>query len=390
MNYLLVNHIAARPGRSPGELVFPRAWYDDLIAQSNALAQHNIRLIVATPIEERAATSDAVSITPDLAGFEHLPIPGYKSARQFLRSRVELMQVLTHAIAAADIIQFDIGGHPLTPAVIGEPIARLRHKPIVWVFGNENPIPALRRANADRHTTKRLAGHGLNLRMESFLRESIAHSEVVFTHGPNVLDELALNCNAVHLIDRLNLSDQVLMSAEKIQARRAHLLDNSQPLIFQVKAGNSFGAWGEHALRAIAHVARLHVSARMHLCVNVDEFKPIQSRVIELKLAKIVTIDTKESSSADIDLEPSPLPAEDTDLSRSVALGRAPIAYRSGATDSLGTALTRIQRHDERALAHAMLEASVDRPALVRRMLDGLFHAKASTIEASHRRRASI
>lgn len=390
MIYLLVNHIAARPGNAPGELAFPRAWHDDLIAQANALALHNIRLIVATPVENREPTGDSVSITPDYCGFEHLPIPGYKSARQFLRVRTELTQTLHNAVEIADIVQFDIGGHPLTPAVIGEPITRQLHKPVVWVFGNESPIPALRRINADRHTTKRLAGLGVNLRMESFLRGSIRYSKVVFTHGSNVIDELASRDCRAFVIDRLNLSDRDLISAEHIESRRIHLLDNSKPLIFQVKPGNSVGVWAEHALRAIAHVARLHVSARLHLCVHSNELRPIQSRVIEMKLSKLVTIDTRELAHSDIDLEPSAMPIEDTDLARSVARGRAPIAYRSDLTDPLGAALIRVKRHDERALANAMLQASVDRPALVRRMLDGLAFVKARTIEASHRRRAAI
>lgn len=390
MIYLLINHIAARPGKSPGELAFPRAWHDDLVAQAAALAQHNIRLIVATPVEDREPTSDAVSITPDFCGFEHLPIPGYKSARQFLRARTALTETLHDVIDTADIVQFDIGGHPVTPAVIGEPIARLRHKPFVWVFGSESPIPALRRINSDRHATKRLAGLGLNLRMESFLRASIRYSKLIFTHGPHVLDELRSRNSPIHLIERLNFSDRDLMSSETVQARRVHLLDNSRPLIFQVKTGKSTSTWVDHSLRAIAHVARLHVSARLHLVVNQSDLKSVWSKVTEMKLRKLVTIDSRTLPASDIDLEPSALASEDSDLTMSVAQGRIPIAYRSGSKDALGSSIVRVKRHDELGLANAMLEASVDRPALVRRMLDGLAFVKARTIEASHRRRAAI
>src|SRR5947199_2046088 len=87
--YLLVNHIPLGRGATPGTVTIGDMWLEDLRAQSRAIADAGMKLVVATPLVDKldlqaSGSFNAVEIRTEDHGFEHEPLPFYVTMPQFL------------------------------------------------------------------------------------------------------------------------------------------------------------------------------------------------------------------------------------------------------------------------------------------------------------------
>ena len=146
MRYLLINHVPFGSGTKPNQYRVGDLFLQDLRAQATAITSGGGKLIVATPcVADLNAMSggsfNTIEINPADHGFEYAPLPRYLSMKQFFKVRSELQSALTKAIASADIVQMDYGGHPVMLGQVAWPIAGKLGKKRIWIFDGD-PVPA--------------------------------------------------------------------------------------------------------------------------------------------------------------------------------------------------------------------------------------------------------
>jgi len=262
--YLMINHIPAGRGDTSAHLRFGTQWLDDLRSSARAFQLQGDKLMVATPVAaiNDFDASESSQVVPDEQGFEHVEIPSYISARQFLSIRPALEERIRAIAAAADVIQIDEGGHPMPLGVIGsELIGDVR--PRIWVFGDTDPIERLKRVNAERNAAKRLVGHTVHLRIAKRLRDAVSSSRLVIAHDARLRqpfeDQWDERC---HLLERVEIFDDQLAAGPTIEARRQRVASGG-PLNVLV-AGPQVAAGGtDHVLKAVQRCLRLQAHVKL-------------------------------------------------------------------------------------------------------------------------------
>ena len=330
-----------------------------------------------------------VDVVPDLAGFEHVALPGYHNARTFLAARELLARTLGNAIAAADVVQLDHGGHPIPLGVIADPIARHLQRRRIWtIAGDKLPDPRL--AHAARTTARRLIGRPVDARVRRVWAEALRTADGILTQSASVTRDLhrtlAIGSTS---IESINALDADLATAGTLAVRQERLLDTDRPLRLVVSGDQSIARGTDHVLRAMARVRRLHVPLELIVIGRGTEIAPFARLAGELGLASAVSFcdDANAVAEADVLVDASLTDRSQPDLARALAGGLAPIAY-APRIDCEG--LVAVPRNDLDALTAALFNAALRRDALVARMLRGVAWASARTLDVGHRRRIEL
>src|SRR4051794_32158473 len=93
-------------------------WLEDLRAQSKAIREAGMELIVSTPLLDQldltnSGSFNAVEVRPADVGFRYEPLPFFISMKGYLQNRSATLKRLEEVIAGADIIHHGYGGHPV-------------------------------------------------------------------------------------------------------------------------------------------------------------------------------------------------------------------------------------------------------------------------------------
>lgn len=385
MRYLLVNHIPTAIGADPAHLMLPGAWARDLCAAARAARAAGITLIVATPVTRRPVL-DGVEVVPDEAGFEHIALPHYDSARSFLHERSSLQAALTQAISLADIVQLDHGGYPVSLGHVADPIAKAQRRKTLWILGGD-ALPQSTLAQSAGTVAKRLVGRGVDQRLRKLLIDHLATAALVICCADSIRSQLAELKIDSTCIETLDVLDSEIEPQPGARAKR--LVDPGHPLRFIVTGEQNIIAGTDHVLRAMHRCLRLRLPMELVILGDGVERDAILRQAQSLGIATRVRFgrDGTEMRSADVWVNAALTPAAEQDWSLPLARGLAPIVYR---THPVNEHVVRVPSGYVDGLAAAMSEAAIGREALAARMLAGVSHARTRTLDAACRRRFEL
>ena len=407
MRYLLINHVPFGRGSAPGTFRVGDMWLEDLRAQSQAIRDAGMELIVATPLMEKLEHSgsfNSVEIRPQDHGFAYEPLPLYISFRQFMKVKRDLIDRLFQITKTADIVHCGYGGHPVALGEVAWPVAGKLKKKRIWIFDGADPFPRLElHASQEKHLLKRVAKKLAVRRFSRFCHDALRDADLVFAHNAAVAERFRDVWNdRCHQFDRSFVTDAILISDEALQSRQQRLLDASTPLRLVVAGRQIAIKATDHVLRAMRQA--IDRGARLELTVMGDgddlpKFKALSS---ELGLDAIVrfvgTVPYGQPLfDAWADAHVMVITNLTAEISRNVLLAMARglplITYANPGTDELiraNDAGILVPTGDIDALAQAFARAATDRQSLARFTASGLSVARKNTLDATHRRRARL
>jgi hypothetical protein len=171
--------------------------------------------------------------------------------------------------------------------------------------------------------------------------------------------------------------------------RQERLLDPNRPVRLAVVGEQTIARGTDHVLRAMQRCRRLRVPLELSVIGRGPEIAAFARLADELGLAGAVTFcdDAGCIAEADVLVDAALTDRAQTDVSRALAGGFAPIAYASPfACDGVVS----VGRGDLDALTAALFDVGIRRDALVGRMLRGVAWATARTLDMAHGRRIEI
>ncbi len=388
MRYLLVNHIPAGAGSDPAHLLLPADWARDVGATARAAQAAGIELTIATPFANRPIKG-GVEIVPDRAGFEHLTLSFYDSARSFLHERLELTSTLDEAIARADVVQLDHGGYPVSLGHVADPIAKSRRKRTVWIISGD-ALPQSSLAQSAGNVAKRLVGRSVDLRLRKLLIDHLASASRVICGAAEVKTQLADSHKIVSdCIESVDVLDSEVASFADLEARTRRLLDVKRPIRFVVTGEQNVVAGTEHVLRAMHRCLRLHLPMELVILGDGVERSALLEQAGKLNIASLVRFssDGAELRDADVWIDSGLTPVAERPFFVPMARGLAPIVYRTHATHPH---VVTVPSGYADGLAMAMSDAAIKREPLVARMLAGVEYARSRTLDLACRRRFDL
>jgi glycosyltransferase involved in cell wall biosynthesis len=405
MRYLLLTHVPAFAGQSPGVLRISDAWLRDLGSQTRALSEAGFDVTVATPVhptlDARTLARDRiVDVTLADQTFQHVALPAYKTMSQFLARRGALRTAAIEAAADADIVQLGAGGHPVSLGQTLWPAIGKLGKKRVFVFADD-PFPALQRyAASGRNPAKRMA-KSMNVRkLETFCARAIREADLVFAHTPTIAERFARSwSDRCHTFDPAPMMDAEL--AADLPARLKRVSDKHRPLrIFC--AGDTHALRGvDHLLRGLAKARRLSAKIELDLAGDLIGSAELMNLLRAEKLEPAVRLHgpvagerlTMLLDACDVCVIPSLVPGMNPMIYLAAARGLPIVTYQSGVADArleaAGAGMI-IPRGETAYLSQALLDLSRHRERVA--TLSTAAHAWASTltIDAVHRQRAQL
>lgn len=412
MIYLLVNHVPFTAGPRPGTFRVRAAMLADLRAQAQAIAAIGGRLLVAAPLAANA--TEGPTIVPDDEGFEYLPLPHYATLRQFWAASDRLSDALRRAIAPADVVQMDYGGHPVMLGEMAWPIAGRLGKRRVWVFDAVDPFPQFAAAARDtanplrRAARSRRASHKLD-----FCRQAVAEADLVISLNPSIVHRFrdAWDERRCHAFEPPpTLADDLLLSPTALETAMRDRGDRRRPLRLLCAGRHGAGeppisprGGGDHALRVLAHCRRLSVPVTLTI---LDEPGPALTHLREMAggLAMTDYVEFAEAAPAeatppvldrhDVLLVTAPDPRRfDPQISLAMARALGVVTYENEATDRIlesNRAARVVGAGNVLLLAQAVIDLQQNRRSLIELAESGWRLAASRTFEAVHRRRAEL
>lgn len=385
MRYLLVNHIAAAPGRDPAHLILPANWARDLGAAARVANEVGFSLTVATPLADRAIP-DGVEVVPDSLGFEHITLPFYNSARTFLHERKRLEATLGRAVQGCDVVQLDHGGYPISLGHVADPIAKTHGRDVVWVLsGSTLPLSTI--GSTAGNLAKRFVGRSVDGRLRSSLLEHLSGSLLTICDFPALRGELTQS----HQLDStciecVNVLDREVLSSSAIQARTRRLLDPNHTLRFIVTGEQNIVAGTDHVLRAMHRCLRLGAACELTILGDGVERDALLKLAESMQMSSFVRLsgDPKALDEADVWVNAALTRAAEQAVDPYMARGLVPIVAREAAATSHVVTVPHGASED---LTAALFEAVMQRDRLVARVLGGVEYVRTRTLEAAYRKR---
>jgi glycosyltransferase involved in cell wall biosynthesis len=289
MKYLLVNHLSFGRGSAAGRYVVSDMWLEDLRAQTQALRNAGMSLVVATPLVDKinaSGSSASVEIDPKEMGFDYVPLPDYKSMKQYLRVRRHLRKVLEGALRNAIIVQCGYGGHPVPLGSVVWPIAQRLGTKRIWIFDGGDPFPQWEfHARTIKNPIKRW-GRLIQLRrFQAFCRRAITDANVVFAHNNAVVQRFKDAWNdRCHQFHRTFVTDEMTISDAELAERQKRIRDASQPLRL-VAAGRQIAIKGtDQLLRALRGAVDKGANLQLDILGGGEDLPRFQSLAGELGL----------------------------------------------------------------------------------------------------------
>ena len=386
MNYLLINHIAAHAGADAARLRLPVAWARDVGAAARAANASDIRLIVATPLSDTPAPADAIDLLPDEVGFEHVALPGYISARTFLRERDALSARLRSAIAAADVVQLDLGGHPVPLGLFADPIVKAAGRRKLWIVGRSLDF---RTDSRSQHAAKRVVAKTLGASMRRSLVAALRSADCIIASTQAAVNEVEARAGGrAMLIESIDATDADLPTAATISARHARLIESDRPLRIAVHGPQTVDRGIDHVLAAMHRCWRLAAPVTLVASNVGGEVDAVRRHVEELGLSSAVTL-VPDPEFADVDVVVDTALANHArlDADAVVARGTPVIAY---APRNVSPGVKAIDRGAVDVLAEVLFRAATDRGSLATLLIAGHAWARERTLDAAHRRRFEL
>jgi hypothetical protein len=400
MQYLLVTHIPAFAGQSPGVIRWQNDWLADLASQSRALADEGFELTIAAPL---LATLDAKTLARHQISdikiadqpWRFVALPGYRTATQFVTQRASIRKSVQSLSSDADIVQFGPGGHPISlgqtiyPDLLKTPAKRL------FLIG-QDPIPAQERyAASGRNPAKRVAKQLAVRQLRSFCAKAIAQSDLVIAQDPAVALRFAKEWHPrCHTLLTTGLPDAQIGTARQKSDRH--------PLRIVAFASDQFTRGLDHLIRAFAKAKRLSARIELNLAGDLIGSAPMMDLIRDEHLDSTVRLHGKLTPDQSRDLMNrcdvlaiTPLiPIADPLLPRALAGGLAVVMYASGtANDAFLTesgAGLLVPRGDVNMLAQSLLDLSRDRERFQKMSRSAIAWSQGASLDALHQQRARL
>jgi glycosyltransferase involved in cell wall biosynthesis len=407
MRYLLVNHVPLGAGSAPGLFRVGDLFLQDLNAQARALREVGAELVVATPLVPQlnamsGGSFNTVEFDPVACGFTYVPLPRYQSLKQFRRVQRDLRSKLHDAIASADIVQMDYGGHPFMLGQIAWPIAEALGKKKIWLFDGADPFPRLQLdASKEKHLLKRWAKQIATRRKIAFCRDAIGSADLVFAHNAAVVERFKdIWDGRCHAFDRSFVTDDILL--RDLQSRLKKLRDTSGPLRL-VCSGRQVRIKGtDHVIEAVCRVRTMGIAVELNVMGDGEKLRDFKQLARDLLLDDIIHFTGTvpygkplfdEWARADIMMVTNLTAEISRNVLLSMARGLPLLTYENPGTDALlreNNAAVIVPQGDVDALADAIAMLSRDREKLVELAQNGLKLASVKTMGATHRARAEL
>lgn len=395
MNYLLVNAIPVRRGRTPAHVALPAAWADDLLALARAVTECGGALTLAAPLLAASGEAShdgraAIEVVPDAHGFELAPLPHYKSAASYVRARSAVRARLEAAAARADVVQCDYAGHPvpLGAHAWDAAVGKVR---VLALNGFDIERHLRGHAESATNPLRRAARRGVQRASAGFVREATRTADLVFVDdAQNHARCAALGApeRCTH-VERLPLRDAQLASAADFERlQRAHAA--AQPLVVAVHAdGNPAGL--TQAMTACAKSQRL--GAPVQLAILADGTGPAAlaaardasglrpdsfALVADVPAEAVALVSTSFAAGAE------------ARVLAALAAGRLVVRFETRDALSACPAVSDVRRGNADVLADVLLRLAADRAAHADRAARGLAWTKARTLDAAARARARL
>lgn len=402
MKYVLLTHVPTYPGQSPGVVRMTEAFRDDLLAEAAALRQAGFDLTLATP---RHASPDAKALASErfvdvkLAqhGVADAPLPAYRTMPQFVAARAALEKTIVQITRDAAVVQLGAGGHPTALGQFAWPLIDALTSKRVFVFAGD-PLPGRRRAIVSgRNPAKRLA-KGLAVRsFDTFCRQAVRESDLVFAHDPAVAKRFNRDWNdRCHTFARPPIGDADLAGPAVLARRQKRLGDATRPLRLVTLGPPTATAGVDHLLQAVAKVRRLGVTAVLALAPG-SAPPGLAALRTELGLEGAVTQDdggvAASLDAGDLFVSAPLVPGENPAIFSAAARGLPIVSYWSGAADHEAAdagGLIGVDRGETDRLSSLLLELSRDRPKLAAMAESARGWAEGVTRDGVHRSRAAL
>lgn len=407
MRYLLINHVPFGRGSSAETFRVGDMWLEDLRAQTSAIRQAGMDLIVATPLMDKldhSGSFNSIEIRPEEHGFRYEPLPFYISFKQYLKVKGALKRRLREVIAPVEIVHCGYGGHPVALGQIAWPIAGEMGKKRIWIFDGADPFPRLElHASQETNPLKRWAKQRAVKRFLGFCRDAIRDADLVFAHNAAVAERFRAVWNGrCHQFDRSFVTDAILISDEELRARQARLMDASAPLRLVVAGRQIAIKATDHVLRAMKQARDRGAQLELTVLGDGEDLESFERLSRELGLDDVVRFAGTVPYGKPLfdiwaDAHVMVITNLTAEISRNVLLAMARglplVMYANPGTDELirsNDAGVLVPRGDIDALAKAFEHAAANRAGLARMCENGLRTARKNTLDATHRRRAEL
>lgn len=400
MLYLLVTHIPAFEGQSPGVIRWQSDWIVDLESQSRALIQQGFTLTIAAPL--RASIDTKTLTRHQLSGIKvadqpwrFVALPGYRNATQFVSQRATIRKTVASLASDCDIIQFGPGGHPISLGQTIFPQVLKSNAKRFFLIG-QDPIPAQQRyAASGRNPAKRVAKQLALKQLQTFCASAIEQSDLIIAQDPSVALRFAPAWNArCHTLFTTGLPDAVIGSARQLHEK--------QPLRIVAFASDQFTRGLDHLIRAFAKAKRLSAKIELHLAGDLIGSAEMMNLIRDERLDSVVRLHGKLTPDASRDLMDHCdvmvishlIPTTDPMMYTGLARGLGVIMYASGTIAD--THLTQSQagvlvpRGDVNMLAQSLLDLSRHRDAAGKMSQRAIAWSQAASLDALHRQRAKL
>jgi glycosyltransferase involved in cell wall biosynthesis len=410
MRYLLVSHVPLGRAKTPGTFLIGDLWLEDLRAQTAALREQGVALILASPLMDELNTAltgsfNVVEVSPTEVGFEYQPLPFYISMKQLLQTKANVIARLAELMRDVDIVQMGYGGHPVALGEIALPLAERMQKKIIWVFDGADPFPRLElHAKQQRNPIKRWLQGMLLKRFARTCRNAVKHSDLVFAHNAAVVERFrdVWDARRCHAFDRSFVTDEILLSADELAERQRRLQDGSTPLRL-VAAGRQIAIKAtDHVLRALKLARDRGARLELDVLGEGDDLPKFKKLATELGLDHIVRFDGTvpygkplfdEWAKAHVMVITNLTAEISRNVLLSMARGLPPVMYANPGTDELirtsGAGIL-VPTGDVDALSRAFEQAAANRAGLAEMAAKGLATSRRKTLDATHRERARL
>lgn len=399
MRMLVVTHIAAFAGQSPGVIRWREDWLTDLRTQARAMREVGFELIVAAPV---LATLDARSLAKQqivdvrLAdqSFAFVPLPGFRSAAEFVSVRAAIRRQVASLADEVDVVQVGPGGHPVSLGQTVWPVIEKSEAKRVMRFGAD-PIPAWEKyASTGRNPAKRIAKQLATRQLESFCNKAIRDADLVIANDPSVEKRFARSWGKhCHTLPTTALPETAIGVPRTPDNRRAMRV---------IAIGSDNYTRGlDHLLKAVAKARRLTARLELHLTGDLQGSAEMMDLIRDEKLETCVRLlgkitparHTELFDAADL-FASTPLAASnDPIIDSAQARGLPILTYQSGPRDEdivrhrCGVV---VARGDVNMLAQVLIDLSRNRAELAAMSARAIERAGSLSLDAVHRQRAEL
>lgn len=401
--YLLVIHIPYAVDAG-GRVLTGDMWVKDLRGMARELG----RITVAAPCvakEKLTATSagsfSLATVSPSDTQLAFLPLPRYKTLRQFFRARGDTRRLLQQYVRAARIVHIDTGGWPIPQGEIAWRFARRYGKRTLLFLGDgSDPVSRLdEKMGRDKTWLRRLGTRLLKRHFIRFARAAACHADVTFFHNPMTAERFSRHARRHLTLFRTFVDDAMLLTPDALE-RKIAALSADRPLRF-LMAGRLIAMKGvDQAIAAVGRAAAQGARVELTIVGGGPEEPRLRQQVAESGLERMVrfagTVQYGEPMFEFFRSHDVLLVCNLTvELSRNILLGMAfgcvVLTYENPGTRGLvrqGQNAYVTPMGDAAALGEAVAALCADRGLCARLVRAGHATAAENTFEACHAKRA--